>query len=182
MSRTIRSIVVVLVAAGLFAGCGSEEDKGNFATGPIGERTDAVGSVTVEASNDLIEFAEAGGRRFGQINPDSLVVVERSKNDDEVITKLCQAEIEIGFVTGGLSSDQERKCDEQGVEFASVEAAPDGGTMLVRKGAVEEPTVKEIAQFFLRENDEISRLVGVDAIDGGAIDTGIAELDRLGGS
>jgi phosphate transport system substrate-binding protein len=136
--------LIALLAAGALsigvAACGGDDDDGGGG--------DLSGTISIDGSSTVQPFAEAAGELFKEENSGIDVTVGAAGTSGG-FEKFCAGETDISDASRPIEPEEEKLCQEGGVEYTEVQVANDG-IAVVTNPAVEISclTVDQLAQLW----------------------------------
>ncbi|MDQ4081715.1 MAG: PstS family phosphate ABC transporter substrate-binding protein [Actinomycetota bacterium] len=106
--------------------CGDDQE-GSPAAG------DLSGTISIDGSSTVQPFAEAAGELFKEENPDVDVTVGAAGTSGG-FEKFCAGETDISDASRPIEPEEEKLCQEGGVEYAEVQVANDGISVVTNPG------------------------------------------------
>jgi phosphate transport system substrate-binding protein len=115
-------LVLVAAAAALSLGvaaCGGDDDDDGGSDG------DLSGSIRLDGSSTVQPFAEAAAELFNEENPDVEITVGAAGTSGG-FEKFCAGETDISDASRPIEPEEEKLCQDGGVEYTEVQVANDG--------------------------------------------------------
>ena len=120
-SRLLFPAALVLIALGLFlAACGDDNSGGS----------NLSGSIKVDGSSTVGPLTEAAAELFREENPDVRITVGISGTGGG-FEKFCAGETDISDASRPIEPDEEKACQDKGIEYGEAQVANDGIAVVV---------------------------------------------------
>jgi phosphate transport system substrate-binding protein len=120
---TSRKLVYALAASVVLAlgvaACGGDDDDDGGGDGNVS------GSISIDGSSTVQPFAEAAAELFNEENPDVNITVGAAGTSGG-FEKFCAGETDISDASRPIEPEEEKLCQEGGVEYTEVQVANDG--------------------------------------------------------
>jgi phosphate transport system substrate-binding protein len=131
--RRIALIALVLTSA-LFAlaACGGDREGSGGDTTTGGAQSDLSGTVQVDGSSTVGPYATAAAERFRSGNPDVRITVGVSGTGGG-FERFCRGETDISNASRPIEADEQKACQDKGIEFVELQVANDALTIVANK-------------------------------------------------
>ena len=128
------------------AACGGD-DEGSSSGG------DVSGTISLDGSSTVQPFAEAAGELYNEENSGVDVTVGAAGTSGG-FEKFCAGEVDISDASRPIEPEEEKLCQEGGVEYTEIPVANDGIAVVTNPGlAISCLTVDQLAQLWEPDSD-----------------------------
>ena len=147
--RIERLLLVLAMMASLafvVAACGDDDEEGNGGGAASGESSEELsGPIRIDGSSTVFPFAEAAGELFNEEVGSGVKVTVGASGTGGGFEKFCAGETDISDASRSIEPDEEKVCQENGVEFAELQVANDGIAVATNKDlAIDCMTVEQL--------------------------------------
>jgi len=129
-THSLAAVPAGLALALVLAGCGGENQAGANGGGEAASGGESVsGEVVVDGSSTVQPLTAAAGELYAQEQPDVNVSVATSGTGGG-FEKFCQGQTDISNASRPIDPEEEKICEENGVDFTELRVATDALTVV----------------------------------------------------
>ena len=151
----IPTAIAILALPVLVAACGDDNGGGG---------SDLSGTIRIDGSSTVAPLSEPAGEQFNEENPNVDVTVGTSGTGGG-FEKFCAGETDISDASRQIEPDEERACQENGIEYEEITVANDALTVVVNpENPVTCMTVDQLKQIWNRGSN-VSSWGDVDGLE-----------------
>jgi phosphate transport system substrate-binding protein len=145
------------------AACGDDDDSGDSGSSGGG---DLSGTIAIDGSSTVQPFAEAAAELFNEENPDVEITVGAAGTSGG-FEKFCAGETDISDASRPIEPEEEKLCQEDGIEYTEVQVANDGISVVTNPSlAISCLTTDQLAELWTDDSITNYSELGDDADTG----------------